>query len=52
MTGWGGLRMNRETYDASARVDVTRNGVNGNDMSALVIPRAVFAPVGRRYLLP
>jgi hypothetical protein len=42
----------QETHNASDRVNVTRNSVDGDNVGALIVPRAIFAPVCSRHLLP
>ena len=41
-----------QTYNASDRVDMTRNSVDGDNVCALIVPRAVLAPICSRHLLP
>lgn len=40
------------TYDAGGWVDVPLYRVHGYHVGALVVPGAVFAPVGGRDLVP
>ena len=40
------------TYDACLAVDDSGNGVDTDDMSCLVVPRTIFAPVRGGNLIP
>lgn len=52
---WCGLLAGDETFgtkNTGGRVYVTRNSVDGKNVGALIVPRAVLAPVCSRHLLP
>lgn len=40
------------TYDSGRRVDVSGEGIDGNDMRRLVVPWRILDPVGGGDLLP
>lgn len=42
----------RRTHDASVLVDGSRDGIHRDHMCRLVVPWAVFAPVGGRHFVP
>lgn len=44
--------MQQKTHNAGGRVNVTRNSVDGDNVGALIVPRAVLAPICSRHLLP
>lgn len=53
MNQWKCICLSRgKAYDASRRIDDTRNSVDGNDVARAFIPRTVFPPVCGGYFFP
>lgn len=46
------LHQRERPYNASGRINFTREDIDSDNMTRAFVPRAVFAPIGGRNFLP